>query len=161
MAQTNQRECGRCTACCFTHSVAEKGVEVTKMYDWCAHCKQGVGCAIYTERPESCAIYRCMWRSGYFGDDSKRPDRWGIILDTWALEEERETLINVWECTPGRYRSPEIQAILEALIATGTCVIVGRPLSREQDLRFPVHMDESDQHRYVRAAVNAMHAAQE
>lgn len=31
---------------------------------WCTHCDIGKGCKIYSERPESCKVFRCLWIDG-------------------------------------------------------------------------------------------------
>jgi hypothetical protein len=50
------RSCGTCTLCC-------KALEVKVLNKppgvWCAHCKPGSGCAIYSERPRECGDFFC------------------------------------------------------------------------------------------------------
>lgn len=50
------RQCDGCTLCCKVVAVnalaKPQGV-------WCQHCRAGVGCTIYDERPRECAEYEC------------------------------------------------------------------------------------------------------
>lgn len=74
------RRCGNCTVCCS--GVLRLEVEGNSIYPGhpCRH-RRGVGCGIYTSRPEVCRSFVCGWLRG----DSPlprwlRPDRSGIIL---------------------------------------------------------------------------------
>lgn len=77
------RTCGSCRACCTTQivDVLKKPADVP-----CVHLNpnpSGPGCLIYTERPDSCAKWACVWRSGSnVLVDEERPDLLGVVLDT-------------------------------------------------------------------------------
>lgn len=77
---TRPRHCGNCSACCS--GVLRLEVEGNPIYPGhpCRHCR-GIGCGIYTSRPEVCRNFVCGWLQG---DSSLprwlRPDRSGIIL---------------------------------------------------------------------------------
>jgi hypothetical protein len=84
--EENGRSCGECTACCTTHGVAElKKTLFTK----CQHvCKSG--CAIYSQRPQSCRDFMCSWRSPMWADmwhltNNCRPDKLGLVFGMCEL----------------------------------------------------------------------------
>ena len=155
MPTGEERECGGCTACCFTHSVARAGIPVTKMFEWCGHCTQGVGCSIYENRPGSCRTYKCLWLLDSL-DESMRPDRWGIVIDIWEVPGEELKLANFWECVKGRFAAPDIQAMIQGLIATGRYAVAGRPMNRDQPLYFPAGMTDAEKLRFLQAAVQEL-----
>lgn len=70
-----QRKCGECKACCTAIAVQE----IRKPFG--AHCEHECdkGCAIYKDRPKSCAEYECGWLLGVtsFAD---RPDKVGYVI---------------------------------------------------------------------------------
>src|SRR5262245_12567524 len=74
------RRCGDCTACC-TVLVVE---ELAKPMRWsCDHQAWG-GCRIYEVRPETCRQFNCLWLRGALpADQALRPDRLGVILDSF------------------------------------------------------------------------------
>ncbi|HEX5774583.1 MAG TPA: hypothetical protein VFY28_01325 [Candidatus Paceibacterota bacterium] len=152
MSDKASRECGGCTACCFTHSVAREDGPVTKVFEWCTHCTQGVGCSIYEARPHACSTYRCAWLRGTL-DDDKRPDRWGIVVDIWPIPNESKLFVNLWEATSGRMYAPDIQATVKVLIVAGKYVVACRPIDRNEQLHFPADMAEVDQLRFVNAVI--------
>ena len=53
---TPARTCGTCTLCC-------KALEIEVLNKapgvWCAHCKPGAGCTIYSRRPRECGDFFC------------------------------------------------------------------------------------------------------
>ncbi len=55
------RHCGSCTLCCKVLTVEK----INKPNgQWCQHCIQGRGCAIYSDRPNECQQFQCgylMW----------------------------------------------------------------------------------------------------
>ena len=52
------RGCGPCTLCCKVMGVTE--LEKPRG-QWCAHCKIGSGCGIYSERPNVCRDFYCSY----------------------------------------------------------------------------------------------------
>lgn len=161
MAEAPKRECGGCTACCFTHSVAEAGKAVTHLFDWCSHCTKGVGCSIYEQRPNSCRKYRCLWLRGGFGDDQKRPDQFGIVVDNWPISGQPLQLIIFWECEENRFYERDVQSIIRAIIVTGCYVVIGRPMDGLQHAFFPVSMNENERRDFIQATVDELHRWQE
>lgn len=72
-----ERICGKCTACCKTHGVAELKKPSGTI---CSHRDVSLGCRIYEERPQACRSYRCSWLVG-LGLEEYRPDKTGIVPD--------------------------------------------------------------------------------
>lgn len=76
-----ERSCGECEACCVVMGVKEIGKYPGQE---CMNQTKGKGCAIYAERPESCARFLCVWiqtaAKGGILDDRDRPDRCGVML---------------------------------------------------------------------------------
>jgi len=52
------KSCGTCTLCCKVMGItALKKAKGT----WCSHCSPGQGCQIYSERPDECRHFSCLW----------------------------------------------------------------------------------------------------
>lgn len=71
------RECGPCSACCIVHNVAETD---SPRGEACRYVKEGGGCSIYEDRPQTCVNYMCHWRAG-FGRHRDRPDLLGVVFE--------------------------------------------------------------------------------
>jgi hypothetical protein len=73
------KACGACTLCC-------KVLGITALQKphgtWCRHCSPGVGCRIYSERPEECRTFFCMWLVDARLGPEWKPDRSKIIVTT-------------------------------------------------------------------------------
>lgn len=73
------RECGECTACCIELTIEDpKLVKLPGVP--CEHLLKKGGCSIYSDRPETCKRWYCMWRFMPLLDDSWRPDLKGIMI---------------------------------------------------------------------------------
>jgi hypothetical protein len=53
------RSCGTCTLCCKLYAIPELEKPAGA---WCVHIRQGTGCTIYKDRPDSCHKFFCGWR---------------------------------------------------------------------------------------------------
>lgn len=86
------RECGECTACCkfigIKHPKLEKPTN-----QMCPHCQPGVGCEVYSSRPEPCSGWFCCWRMLEDLDDSWRPDRSGLVIRPEGTEGGEITVV--------------------------------------------------------------------
>lgn len=71
------RECGECSLCCKLPSIQALQKPVG---EWCRHFKKGVGCGIYSERPECCRVFRCLWLDSDELDDAWFPRRAGLYV---------------------------------------------------------------------------------
>ena len=102
------RECGACSLCCTLLRV--EPLEKPAGRD-CLHQCGEAGCAIYSERPEICRRYACLWLQGGLEDD-ERPDRTGGVVD---LETTGVGVrLGIREAREGAFdASPRLQAIAE------------------------------------------------
>ena len=66
------RRCGDCQLCCKLIPVEEFGKRANER---CRHQRAGKGCAIYAQRPFSCALWNCRWLVDSDALDLPRPDR--------------------------------------------------------------------------------------
>ena len=108
------RVCGECTACCTIKSVPELGKPTQAA---CTHLCQSQ-CAIYASRPASCREYACLWRQGFVeGDERRRPDRLGVILDHEPFPPIPGTVrLVVWEIEPGAMHSEKVRFVIDKLL---------------------------------------------
>ena len=87
---TNQkRECGDCNMCCKLYSIHEPK-DFKKDYEWCKHCKVGVGCKIYDSRPNQCKDFQCGWSLGLVPEEWK-PNKVGFVV---TVEKEQTTIVD-------------------------------------------------------------------
>jgi hypothetical protein len=110
-----ERSCGECTACCTVLAVDE----LRKPMRWaCEHLVRH-GCRIYAARPQGCRDFDCHWLRGEIaGDESLRPDRLGVIFDSFrdaATNNSRFVAFEVWT---GAFAEPAAAALLAELSAT-------------------------------------------
>lgn len=106
------RECGECTACCTVLAVAE----LNKPARWtCDHvgCQ---GCRVYDVRPASCREFNCLWlRGGLPSHPSLRPDKLGVMFDTFfslAAQHERCVAFELWN---GAFDEPQAATMLNRI----------------------------------------------
>jgi len=106
------RECGDCTACCI---VLEQ-VELRKpMRCACEHIIRD-GCRIYSERPQGCRNFNCLWLRGALpADVSYRPDHLGVLLDAYRRAGTGELRVAALEVWSGAFETPQARAVIEAM----------------------------------------------
>ena len=127
------RSCGSCQACCRLLPVRDlgKGANIR-----CKHQRFGKGCAIYAQRPVSCAIWTCRWKSEP-NCGLPRPDRCHYVVDVCADFLEIETddtrqpvpVIQIWldPLYPTAYRCERLLTYLDAqYLAAGHLGLVRR-----------------------------------
>jgi hypothetical protein len=117
------RSCGSCTACCKTLPVDDP--QLTKPKNtWCANCKPGKGCSIYSSRPKACADFRCEWLKGR-GTDAERPDRTKVVMD--YLREHPASVgkgtLQMWELADGALKKDYPKAELRLALDKGVSVV--------------------------------------
>lgn len=74
-------ECSGCTICCKDLNIPETD---SKEGNLCQHCEEGVGCNIYSERPEACKIFECCWKQMKITTEELRPDKCGVLFEKWS-----------------------------------------------------------------------------
>lgn len=121
-----RRECGNCSACCWTHCIEALS---KPMHTTCAHqCAKG--CAIYGDHPHECKLYLCGWRRGY-GKDWHRPDLSGVVIDI-AIEKGHPRIVLV-ESKPGALQTASgrmIAAMFEEKRSRFYTITVGGVLTK-------------------------------
>lgn len=73
-----QRRCGDCQLCCKLLPMPELDKPANCR---CRHQRAAKGCAIYSNRPASCALWNCRWLAEKDCADLPRPDRAHYVLD--------------------------------------------------------------------------------
>jgi|GEM_PF-871960 len=120
------RRCGSCTACCTVLAI----IELHKPARWACDHVNCQGCGIYEDRPSSCREFNCAWlRNEIPGDTSRdeslRPDRLGVMFDSFystATNKDRFVAFELWH---GACDEPRAAALLGEVSA-----------SREVDLSY-------------------------
>lgn len=99
-----ERQCGTCTACCTL-----VGVESIGKPGWAA-CKNerdpfiedDPGCRVYESRPDGCRTYQCLWLLGALDDEDDRPDRLGVMIDAYRMDDGSTGLV-LYETRPNGF----------------------------------------------------------
>lgn len=147
MPNIENRTCGGCTACCYTHAVPAVSTPVGKN---CDHCIVGNGCSIYNTRPEACSTYKCWWLKGLLEIEAARPDKIGFVVDSWDIQDESLKCLNMWEFTPGSIKSKTGQLFLQAVLGMGTfAVLCITPSEDGLEPHFPEGTSEAVQERFI------------
>lgn len=108
-AARQARPCGECTACCTVMAVTELKKPRGQA---CPHIC-AAGCAIYSERPDSCRRFDCLWRLGFARDDD-RPDRLGVIFDITPPDRDSGLqAVMAFEARPGAFAEHKVRYQLE------------------------------------------------
>lgn len=129
------RTCGDCIVCCVYPSINTD----TLVKRGCDHCpnlnlsnpvevnvmqlssEEPVKCQIYSDRPDVCKGYTCLWLQGH-GEEQDRPDRSLVLIDTTHKIE------NGIECKPlfpGGEDDPKVQeTIKRMMLSTGSAACV-------------------------------------
>ena len=81
--------CDGCTVCCKVLKIPELDKPGNV---WCKHCRIGVGCGYYENRPEPCRVYECVWlQSQRLAKPiafNLRPDKSRVLIGTTNQGEE-------------------------------------------------------------------------
>ncbi len=109
--------CGTCTECCRVMGVVEIGKPAQA---WCPHCERGKGCGIYTDRPPTCAGFRCGWLANDLSTEL-RPDRCHVLL---VLTDDEDIVAKVDPVYPEAHQAPGVAAFLRDLVTYGKVVFI-------------------------------------
>lgn len=90
------RSCGPCTACCRILEIKALAKPAGRL---CRH-NNGSACTIYSERPDACARWHCLWRKIDALPDELRPDRAGVVFSLEMRSPDAEALESA--CIVGR-----------------------------------------------------------
>lgn len=75
------RECGECNVCCIVLMI-DDGHFKKPADKVCANLMDKGGCKIYSQRPTVCQDWYCAWRFMEQLDETWRPDRSGILVQS-------------------------------------------------------------------------------
>ena len=118
------RTCGGCTACCLTHEIYEIKKPAGKL---CPHCIPGVGCKNYDHRPKDCSKFRCDWLMCCTDEQYYRPDRIGVVLDSYTGTPQNKILFKkilyIREARAGALNTPAIWEITMEALDHRICVL--------------------------------------
>lgn len=73
----SERSCGSCTLCCKLLGIDALQKPPAR---WCSHCRAGTGCTIYSERPDECRTFDCLYISGTQLGDHWLPSRSKMVV---------------------------------------------------------------------------------
>ncbi len=108
--------CGSCTMCCKLMGI--KAIDKPKNKT-CSNCIAGVGCSIYSDRPQECKSFRCIWlQTQELGParrmtEAMRPDKSKIILHT--TPDEKGIVAKVDPGFPMAWQESDVTAVLSVL----------------------------------------------
>lgn len=93
------RQCGECSMCCKLMEIEELGKPIGV---WCAYVRKGNGCAIYSERPPSCAAFGCGYLHWPMAGEHWRPSKCKMVL---VAEDMSRMAIHVDPSTPNVWKA--------------------------------------------------------
>lgn len=104
------RQCGSCSACCYTYEIEEMKKPEHK---WCKYALKGRGCSVYSKRLDVCKNFRCSWLNGFEAKDL-RPDKSRFVMnfinpDEWSLG----TMFHMNEFISGALQEPVVERIID------------------------------------------------
>lgn len=123
------RRCGDCQLCCKLIPVEEFGKRASER---CRYQRAGKGCAIYRQRPLSCAMWNCRWLVDPDAADLPRPDRARYVLDMMpdyvvltdeGCEPTKVPVLQVW-CDPAFPDAHRAQSFRSWLDRQGICALI-------------------------------------
>jgi Fe-S-cluster containining protein len=103
---------------------------------WCPHCKPGIGCGIYADRPSSCQEFQCAWLMGLMPEDC-RPDRLKAMVTSTDGK-----VITIWVDSMDRINKT-VRTIADNLVRRGRLVILAEGKKNRRAL-VPRGMTDSD-----------------
>ncbi len=117
--------CGDCTACCTVIAIAELQKDA---YQDCPHLTQR-GCGQYSQRPQVCRRFECMYLSDGWGDrpggEVMRPDRCGLLVYGFQ-SEQGEPAIRISEVFPGALQQEVGKQLVPSLLEKGYVIAIHR-----------------------------------
>ena len=136
------RRCGDCQLCCKLLPVVELGKPASCR---CEHQRAGKGCAIYADKPMSCALWNCRWLVDDECASLPRPDRSHYVVDMIpdfvtlkphdGSEATNIPVLQVW-IDPAFPRAHEAASFRAWLDRQGVCALI-RSNSRDAFLLAP------------------------
>jgi hypothetical protein len=103
------KSCGSCTKCCTVMGIPELK---KRAWDECSHVAAGIGCKIYSERPNSCRQFICGWLlDPYMGEDLK-PENCHVVF----YQRGEQHIVGTCDAVyPDAWRAPNVIAFMQRL----------------------------------------------
>ena len=98
------RECGDCNMCCKLPEI-NYFKEKKESYKWCNHCEIGVGCKIYSDRPQGCKDFFCMWQTGV---SDLKPNKVGFFIFPENQTAYEEKILTIYSEEPRVHNIPKL-----------------------------------------------------
>lgn len=118
-AEPAKRECGSCTLCCKVLRIKELDKPRGK---WCTHAQKSRGCAIYADKPKSCADFECVWLCNNNNlPEEFRPDKIHGVLT--ATTDGNDLVLFEDAGWPGHARGA-LQSVFNRFLESGEHVVV-------------------------------------
>lgn len=112
--------CGTCTLCCRLTEVPELAKPFNK---WCNFCNPDQGCSIYSERPESCQTFACVWlRKGLH--EKLRPDHCKVLFE---ILNETTFLAIVHPVHPDVWKTGITAKLISEILRDGISIVIITP----------------------------------
>jgi len=94
------RRCGTCTLCCKLLTIPQFG---NPSGEWCPHCVQGRGCALYPDWPNECRSFYCGYLLWPELGEHWRPSRSKLVVT--FKPDGMEIIIHVDPGVPNAWRA--------------------------------------------------------
>jgi hypothetical protein len=111
------RQCGPCNMCCSTHAVPS----IDKPRDeQCHHLSKG-RCGIYSQRPQECNVFDCLWLQGIVPKEL-RPDKVNAVVS--ANISGDVITVHILPKHRGAHKKSVLRSWIERVADGGVSVIV-------------------------------------
>lgn len=163
------RQCGECSLCCKLVPVKELR---KKGGTRCQH-QRHTGCAIYSKKPMSCAVWNCRWLTNDDTAELRRPDRSHYVIDLvpdFVEIQQNDTgermtvpVIQVWldPRYPDAHQDPELRAYLERRGREGYACLVRTSERDAFSIYPPALASDGEWHEIRHGTVQPQHSAEE
>ena len=93
-----KKTCGVCSLCCKLPAIQELHKHIDT---WCNYARPKCGCSLYTERPQECRAFACLWVADETLDDVWFPARAKMFL---AFDDRGALRVTVDPSFPNAWR---------------------------------------------------------
>ena len=107
---TEPRRCGTCTLCCKLLTIPQFG---NPSGQWCPHCVQGRGCALYPDWPNECRTFYCGYLLWPELGEHWRPSRSKLVIA--VKPDGMEIVIHVDPGVPNAWRAEPYYAEIRGM----------------------------------------------
>lgn len=146
------KDCGDCALCCKLIEVKPLGKPADT---WCQHCTKH-SCRIWSERPEICKTYDCLWRTTPEMPEELRPSQCKVAFE--CHDPEKVAIAHVDKDRPEAWRKKPVIGVITKLLREKWTVWV--MIGQDRHLLLPEGKKPEDAMKAGRAAYNrVMHGS--